>query len=398
MGPFVPDIFSGEFNYVIALVIGLFFGYILENAGFSSSRKIAGLFYGYDFTVLKVFFTAGIVAMVGIIFLNFYGLLNIDVIFINPFYWPSAIVGGLIMGLGMVVGGYCPGTSICSSAIGKIDAMVFLFGITIGIFLFILTYPVDFYKSGFLGNPFVYDSIGMSRGLFVFLLVFAAIGTYVFGTKLEKKLNQFTEHPEKQYFKKYYVTIGVAVVIAFIIMFIPNWKTNVMEDSAEDAVENVRDIDFMTADELAFKLTHQFNNLEVIDVRSPEEFKKSNIPTAINIPLKDFTNEQWYDYIRNNTNILVFYSDDTKEANQAYFVAKEFGHDYNKVLNKGMAYFDKIIMHPEENMADTTASLQNKWNHRFRTKAKVALIELRKTAANKKKPKKKKVVRVVGGC
>jgi len=398
MGPFVPDIFSGEFNYIIALVIGLFFGYILENAGFSSSRKIAGLFYGYDFTVLKVFFTAAIVAIIGIILLNFYGLLNIDIIFINPLYWPSAIVGGLIMGLGMVVGGYCPGTSICSSAIGKIDAMMFLFGITLGIFLFILTYPVGFYKSGFLGTPFVFDSIGMSRGLFVFLLVVVAIAAFVFGTGLEKKLNQHSEHPEKQYFKKYYATIVVALVLSFIIIFIPNWKTNIMEDAAEDAVENAKDVNLMSADELAYKLIYHYDNIEVVDVRSAKEFKKSNIPTAINIPLKDMTSETWYDYIRNNPKILVFYSDNMKEANQAYFVAKEFGHDYNKVLDKGLAYFDKIIMHPEENIADTTASLQNKWNNRFRMRAKLALIELRKAAANKKKPKKKKVVRVVGGC
>lgn len=398
MGPFVPDIFSGEFNYVIAMVIGLFFGYILENAGFSSSRKIAGLFYGYDFTVLKVFFTAGIVAMIGVIFLNFYGLLNIDVIFINPFFWPSAIIGGLIMGLGMVIGGYCPGTSICSSAIGKIDAMVFLFGITLGIFLFILTYPVGLYKAGYLGTPFVFDSIGMSRGLFVFLLVIVAIAAFIFGTGLEKKLNKHTEHPEKQYFKKYYATIILAVVISFIIIFIPNWKTNIMEDAATDAVENVKDVDLMSADELAFKLVHNFENIEIIDVRSSDEFKKSNIPTALNIPLKEFTNAQWYDYIRNNTNTLVFYSDNMKDANQAYFVAKEFGHDYNRVLDKGLSYFNQIIMHPDENMADTTANLQNKWNHRFRTKAKIELIELRKQVANKKKPKKKKVVRVVGGC
>ena len=51
MGPFVPDVFSGELNYIIAMIIGFAFGYILEQAGFSATRKLAGLFYGYDFTV-----------------------------------------------------------------------------------------------------------------------------------------------------------------------------------------------------------------------------------------------------------------------------------------------------------------------------------------------------------
>ena len=66
MGPLVPEIFNQEFNYVIALVIGFFFGFILEQAGFSNSRRLTGLFYGYDFVVLRVFFTAGVTAMLGI--------------------------------------------------------------------------------------------------------------------------------------------------------------------------------------------------------------------------------------------------------------------------------------------------------------------------------------------
>ncbi len=45
---------------IIAILIGIAFGFILEASGFSSSRKLAGVFYGYDFAVLKVFFTAAV--------------------------------------------------------------------------------------------------------------------------------------------------------------------------------------------------------------------------------------------------------------------------------------------------------------------------------------------------
>ena len=50
-------------DLLIALLIGIGFGFSLEQAGFSSSRKLAGMFYGYDTTVIKVFFTAAIVAL-----------------------------------------------------------------------------------------------------------------------------------------------------------------------------------------------------------------------------------------------------------------------------------------------------------------------------------------------
>jgi hypothetical protein len=67
MGPLVPFIISEEFSLVLALLIGIAFGFILEQAGFSSTKKLVGLFYGYDFTVLRVFFTAGITAMAGVL-------------------------------------------------------------------------------------------------------------------------------------------------------------------------------------------------------------------------------------------------------------------------------------------------------------------------------------------
>jgi hypothetical protein len=136
MGPLVPDIIGNDLNFIIAIFIGIAFGYILEQAGFSTSKKLVGLFYGYDFTVLRVFFTAGVTAMLGVVAMGHFGLLDLSLIYVNPTFLWSAIVGGLIMGLGFVIGGFCPGTSVCAAAIGKIDAMIFIAGSFAGVFIF----------------------------------------------------------------------------------------------------------------------------------------------------------------------------------------------------------------------------------------------------------------------
>ena len=66
MGPLVAnEIISESTNLLLAFFIGIGFGFVLESSGFSSSRKLAGVFYGYDTVVLKVFFTAAITAMLG---------------------------------------------------------------------------------------------------------------------------------------------------------------------------------------------------------------------------------------------------------------------------------------------------------------------------------------------
>ena len=50
-------------TFLAAMAVGLLFGFALERAGFGSSRKLAGIFYFRDMTVLKVMFTGVITAM-----------------------------------------------------------------------------------------------------------------------------------------------------------------------------------------------------------------------------------------------------------------------------------------------------------------------------------------------
>jgi hypothetical protein len=190
MGP-VTSIygFSQGMNLLIAFLIGTGFGFALEQAGFSSSRKLAGMFYGYDATVLKVFFTAAIVAMIGGQMLSSMGLLDMDLVFHNQFFAGPAIVGGIIMGAGFIMGGFCPGTGISAAAIGKIDAFFFLLGGGAGAFLFAETYPLieGFYLSGDHGPARLSDALGLSDGLFIFLVTLVALGMFWLAEQAEKR-------------------------------------------------------------------------------------------------------------------------------------------------------------------------------------------------------------------
>ena len=185
-------------NLSIALTIGIGFGFALEQAGFSSSRKLAGMFYGYDTTVLKVFFTAAIVALVGSQILEFFGLLDLSMVFVNPYYIGATIVGGIIMGAGFIMGGFCPGTGISAFAIGKIDAAVFLIGGMVGAFLFAESYPfIQEFANGSYKGPLKIDEwLGLSPGVFTFILVVVAMFIFWVAEKAEKKFARpdITDH------------------------------------------------------------------------------------------------------------------------------------------------------------------------------------------------------------
>lgn len=95
------------------------------------------------------------------------------------------------MGVGVVVGGYCPGTSFCGAAIGKIAAIVFSLGGMLGVLLFGEAFPLvrDFYKAGSLGDLKVFAALGMSQGAFALLLIAVAVAAFVVTTRIELKVN-----------------------------------------------------------------------------------------------------------------------------------------------------------------------------------------------------------------
>ena len=176
-------------DLLFALFIGIGFGFALEQAGFSSSRKLVGMFYGYDTTVLKVFFTAAIVALTGAQLLSFFGLLDLSLVYVNEYYVDAAIIGGIIMGAGFIMGGFCPGTGICAASIGKIDAMFYVLGGLTGAFIFAETYPwlEGLALKNYKGPIKINEVLGISPGLFTLLLVIAASAMFWIAEKAENK-------------------------------------------------------------------------------------------------------------------------------------------------------------------------------------------------------------------
>jgi hypothetical protein len=190
MGPLIPQgIIDPSWNHVLAFLIGIGFGAILESSGFSSSRRIVGVFYGYDFVVLRVFMTAAATAMVGMIYFKHMGWIDQEMIFILPTYLTSIIIGGVIMGLGFLMGGFCPGTSLCGAAIGKIDAVFFTIGMYLGILIFSELYPLfeNIYNSSFLGPILINEMIGIPAEWFALIFVVMTLSAFFVASLIKSK-------------------------------------------------------------------------------------------------------------------------------------------------------------------------------------------------------------------
>ena len=196
MAPLVTnEIISEGTNLFLAFLLGIGFGFVLEQSGFSTSRKLAGMFYGYDTTVLKVFFTAAITTMIGLLFFSLFGWIDLNLIYVHPTFLWSAIVGGIIMGGGFILGGFCPGTAFCGVAIGKLDALMFVGGLFLGVLLFTEGYPLweGLYKAEPMGPVTVNSVLGLSPGVFLLILIIVALALFYEAEWSEKKF------PRKEY-------------------------------------------------------------------------------------------------------------------------------------------------------------------------------------------------------
>ncbi|MCG6925269.1 MAG: YeeE/YedE family protein [Acidobacteria bacterium] len=180
--------FGDEASLVVAFVIGIGFGWFLERAGFGNARKLMAQFYLTDMAVFKVMFSAVVTALLGVTYLAWAGWLDLSLVYYVPTYWITAILGGLLMGVGFVIGGYCPGTSVASMATGRIDGLVYVAGFAAGTLGFVLGYPLfkELLAMGDLGVLTLPEVAGVRWGIVVFGVVLLAIGGFAGATWVEK--------------------------------------------------------------------------------------------------------------------------------------------------------------------------------------------------------------------
>jgi rhodanese-related sulfurtransferase len=190
MAPFDLAPLAGSAAYgLVFLAIGFAFGAVLEMAGFGDTRKLAGQFYLRELTVLKTMFTAIAVAAVLVFLTSALGLLDMARVWVNPTYlWPG-IVGGLVMGIGFVVGGFCPGTSLVAAATLKLDGILFVLGALFGVWAFgetVASYE-GFWLSSHLGRFTLPEWLGLPAGVAVLLVVILAVAAFWLAEVLERR-------------------------------------------------------------------------------------------------------------------------------------------------------------------------------------------------------------------
>jgi len=319
----LADLFGHWGSYLVYVVIGIAFGMTLESAGFGNSKLLAAQFYFKDMRVFKVMFTAIIVAMTLIFLSSAMGLLDYNLIYVPPTYlWPG-IVGGLIMGVGFIIGGFCPGTSLVGMATGKIDALVFVGGVLFGIYLFGETVGsfATFFDSSDMGRFTLPELFNASYGVVVICIVVAALLIFLVAEKVEAMINDRPQQKLPGWSKPAAVAL---VALAGVVLVIgqptseDRWQSVASESQAklEERAVQISSAEFLKyRDDTKIKIIP-------LDVREERYYNQFHLRGAVHVPLDQVQAKAKELHFELANTIFVTMSNDEEAATEAWKILR----------------------------------------------------------------------------
>jgi thiosulfate/3-mercaptopyruvate sulfurtransferase len=319
-------------------LIGILFGWFLEQAGFGSSRKLTGIFYLRDMAVLKVMFTAVITAMVGYQYLVALGWLDPLGVYGLKTYWGAQIVGGLIFGAGFVIGGWCPGTAAVGLASAKWDALVFLVGALLGTIFFNEIYATvaPLYDGFCPGLIQLNQTLHIPQPWLVVLFCVLAVLAFAGSTRLEHRFGN-RPMPDAGVKKRNRRAANLLLVLAAGVLVLPARRTAapaapagerpaslVASATSADVLTQVANaIDHIDSAQLADRMMSGEMGLLVVDIRPAPDYERFHLRGAISIPLERLLTEAPARLPKTGT--VVLYSNGTTHAAQAWLALREAG-------------------------------------------------------------------------
>ncbi len=198
---------------------------------------------------------------------------------------------------------------------------------------------------------------------------------------------------------------SVMVPLALIIAAVPANKTRQFRLTAVELLQEAGSgSQFISPDVVADMIVKKDPSLQLIDVRTPEEYAAFSLPGAVNIPLSNLLSEEYTDYLNQDARMNVFYSNGTVQANEAWMITRQLGYENNLVLEGGLNYWFGNILGATE--PSQTSPNEEFAKYDFRKSAAAAMgggavvttTDSAPVAAKKPPVASKAKKKVSGGC
>lgn len=130
------------------------------------------------------------------------------------------------------------------------------------------------------------------------------------------------------------------IPLGIIIAAVPADRVKHFQLTADELLQEAgAGVQFVSPDVVADMLVQKDPSLQLIDVRTPEEYDAFSLPGSINVPLSNLLADEYADLLNQDARMNVFYSNGSVYANQAWMITRQLGYENNFVLEGGLNYW-----------------------------------------------------------
>ena len=201
--------------------------------------------------------------------------------------------------------------------------------------------------------------------------------------------------------RNYILLTVLMLILAFGTFFLTKPKQLKQIDPQELLGEIVQPTRYVSTDEVAKMIIQKDPSLELIDVRSTDEFSQFALPNSINIPLDSILNQSSLANFGIQGTKVVLISYDDIQSDQAWVLTKRLGFKSTYVMTGGLNRWMETIIKPTEPLEDAPSSAFDLYTFRkgaqlYFTGAKTESQETSKVKVDVVRVKKSKGAS--GGC
>jgi rhodanese-related sulfurtransferase len=138
---------------------------------------------------------------------------------------------------------------------------------------------------------------------------------------------------------------AILLSMGLILALLPLSSNRSFNTRPDKVLEEALDLNtYLTADQVARLVVSEDKTIQLIDLRSNEEFNRFNIPGAINVPYNKFLDKDPESILNNKESRYIFYSNGDLFSNYALILARGLRYNNTYVLKGGLNEWFSSVM------------------------------------------------------
>ena len=138
---------------------------------------------------------------------------------------------------------------------------------------------------------------------------------------------------------------AVILSLGFILALLPLSENRTLTVKPQKLLSEIIDQNsYFTVDQVAKFIVSEDNSIQIIDLRSPAEFRSLSIPGSINVPYNEFLDNYADRILNNGKSKNILYSNGDFDSNYALVIARGLNYKNTYVMRGGLNEWFRTVM------------------------------------------------------